>query len=242
MTIDLIQVWLAILDVPADEKAELADYLSADEQARASRYGHPQVRERFTVGRGLLRRILAGCLDCDPRELAFGYGPHGKPHLLGAPGVAMSFNISHSGSVAVYAVARGQAVGVDIEQIRPDRATHELAQRYFATGEVKALRDLPAEERVAAFFRCWSRKEAFIKAIGDGLAFPLDEFEVSLAPGEPAALLAVRGDPAAARTWSLHDLVAPPGFAAAVAVAGQATLVVRDTANVLTAPASGSPG
>src|SRR5262249_41616868 len=160
-----------------------------------------------------LRMTLADCLCCQPAGLRFGYGSHGKPFL---PDIDLRFNLSHSGGWAALAVARGHEVGIDIEQIRADRATDDLAQRFFSPREWAALRALPEAERCAAFFRCWTRKEAFIKLIGEGLSFPLDEFDVTLRPDEPPALLSVRGDARAATRWTMHEFASPPGFAAAL--------------------------
>ena len=184
-----IHVWFASLDAPPIARAELVAHLSADERFRAERYGHEQVRERFMIGRGLLRQLLALRLACPPDQVHFGYATHGKPHVLEPAGTGLTFNLAHSGQAAVFALADGREVGVDIEQVNPARATDDLAERFFSHRERNALRSLAPSERVPAFFRCWARKEAFIKAIGDGLTFPLDGFDVSLHPAEPASLL-----------------------------------------------------
>jgi 4'-phosphopantetheinyl transferase len=204
------KVWLTGLDGNSDDVA----VLSADERERADRFAIPLVRARFVAARRFLRTTLADQLGCRAHELQFGYGAHGKPFLIDAD---LRFSLSHSGGWAALVVARHE-VGIDIEEIRPDRATDDLAKRFFAAREWEALRTLTDAERCAAFFRCWTRKEAFIKLIGDGLSFPLDEFEVTLRPDEPPALLSVRGDAEAARRWTLHEVTAPPGFAAALAV------------------------
>jgi 4'-phosphopantetheinyl transferase len=211
MTGNEIQIWLAHLDGLQDR----SELLSPDEQERAARFALPHIRARFIAARSFLRTTLAECLSDDPAKLSFGYGHHGKPFLIDGE---LRFNLSHSGGWAALAVARRREVGIDIEQIRPDRSTDELAQRFFSPREWAALQSLPDAERCAAFFRCWTRKEAFIKLIGEGLSFPLDEFDVTLRPEEPAALLSVRGDASAAKRWAMHEISAPAGFAAALAV------------------------
>jgi 4'-phosphopantetheinyl transferase len=221
MTGDDIHVWFAPLDGCPDR----SELLSPDERERADRFAMPHVRDRFVAARGFLRSTLAECLRCDPASLCFGYGHHGKPFLIDTD---LRFNLSHSGGWAALAAAPGREVGIDIEQIRPDRAIEDLARRFFSAREWAALRALPDAERCDAFFRCWTRKEAFIKLIGDGLSFPLDEFEVTLRPNEPPALLSVRGDKNAAARWAMHEIAAPSGFAAAIVVEGsRGNVIVR---------------
>jgi 4'-phosphopantetheinyl transferase len=189
---------------------------------RAGRYYFARDRNHFTVARGLLRLILGGYLDSDPAALHFVYGTHGKPALAADNGgTLLRFNVSHSGGFALYAVAQQRELGVDIEQIRPEFAREQgIAERFFAPQEVATLRALPVDVQPEAFFACWSRKEAYIKARGLGLAMPLERFAVSLAPGEPAALLSTADDPQEARRWTMQALAPVPGYAAALAVAG----------------------
>ena len=224
-----VHVWWAALDLDTQRVAHLADSLSPDERARAERFHFDRDRVRFIAARGVLRALLGGYLGVSPPALAFEYGPHGKPALAasstGAPAAALAaevrFNVSHSTGVALYALARGRDVGVDVEGLRGDFATDEIADRFFSPAERMALRALPAEARCAAFFACWTRKEAYIKARGVGLSLALDAFDVSLAPGEPAALLATRDDPAARDHWSLRALDPGPGLAGAVVAEGR---------------------
>jgi 4'-phosphopantetheinyl transferase len=173
------------------------------------------------VGRGLLRIILGHYVEAPPEGLRFCYNPYGKPALDPTQDRgSLRFNLSHSGGRALYAVARGREVGVDVETIRTEFAGLAIAERFFAPAEVAVLRDLAPEHRTRAFFSCWTRKEAFIKARGKGLSIPLDTFEVSLAPGAPAALLATHDDRDEAARWTLFDLDPGPGFAGALAVEG----------------------
>ncbi len=216
-----VHLWRASLDLSAAASEELAETLSPDERERAARFRVPRVRARFTAARGILRDILGRYLECPPSALLFGYRRHGKPYLLGGHEEDIRFNLSHSHDLALYGISRGKEIGIDMERIRQDREHERLAQRFFSPREAAVLGSLPPEARVDAFFRCWTRKEAYLKARGEGLAIPLASFEVSLAPGEAAALLSVAGDPREVERWSLWAIQAGPQYAAALAVEGQ---------------------
>lgn len=217
-----VHVWRTGLDQPAGAVALLAESLSGDERDRAARFYFERDRRRFTVARGELRALLGAYLGVPAAAIAFDYGSHGKPRLAGALAAGdLRFNVSHSAGVALYAVARGREVGVDVEGHREDFATAEIAERFFSPAERGALAALPLDRRCAAFFACWSRKEAYIKARGLGLSLALDGFDVSLAPGEPAALLATRDDPAERDRWTLRALDPGPGLAGAIAAEGR---------------------
>lgn len=218
---DEIHVWRSLLDQTPSQIRTLQQNLAADEQARAERFYFARDRGHFIAARGALRAILGRYLSRAPERVSLCYGSHGKPALADAfDGNAIRFNLSHSQGVALYAFTRGREVGVDIERIRDDLKTAEIAERFFSRQEAAMLRALPIELRHQAFFRCWTRKEAYIKARGEGLSLPLDGFDVSLGPGEPAAMLGTRPDPSEASRWSLHDLAPAPGFAAALAAQG----------------------
>jgi 4'-phosphopantetheinyl transferase len=196
--------------------------LAADEQARAERLYFKQDHEHFIVARGALRAILGRYLNRAPEYVSFCYSSHGKPALAGSPdGNAIHFSVSHSHGVALYAVTRGREVGIDLERIRSDLAVAEIAERFFSRREIAMLRTLPAELQRQAFFRCWTHKEAYIKARGEGLSLPLDEFDVLFAPGEPDAALGTQRDPSEASRWSLRELTLAPGYSAALAVEGR---------------------
>jgi len=152
------------------------------------------------------------------KELAFDLNEFGKPELAGSE---IMFNLSHSHGLALFAVTRGRAIGIDIERIREEMTIGKIARRFFSPAEASALSALPAHQQAEAFFNCWTRKEAWIKARGQGLSIALNSFEVSLAPGEPARLRATRPDPEEASRWSLVALACEPGYAAALAVAGE---------------------
>lgn len=188
-----IHVWQAALDRDARSIAELESLLSPDEKARAGRFRFEKHRNRYIAGRGVLRKLLGAYAGKAPGELEFAYGEHGKPALSGesaSTSGGISFNLAHSADLAVYAIARERTLGIDVERIKPESAGEEIARRYFSPHEVEDLLRLRLEERTEAFFRCWTRKEAYLKALGTGLQTPLDTFSVSLLPGEPAKFLA----------------------------------------------------
>lgn len=214
-----VHVWRASLDMDVCSIASLHQTLSADEQQRAARFYFQNDQQHFTAARGLLRAILSRYLDKAPSDLSFCYNAHGKPSLITADGEdTVNFNVSHSQGLALYAVTRDRNIGIDIERIRTNIACEEIAQRFFSPRETSVLRSLSANIKHKAFFNCWTRKEAYIKATGKGLAIPLNQFEVSLIPGEPAALLSIKGDINAARNWSLYNLNPSPDYAAALAI------------------------
>ncbi len=214
---DQVQVWHTWLHGSSSELQTLAQVLSPDEQERAARFRFPQHRDAFIAARGQLRSILSCYLNVKAQDLRFGYGPHGKPALV-EPHSDLQFNLSHSNGLALFAISQGHRVGVDVEYIDSDRPWRNIAQRFFAPGENQVLSRLSETEGQQAFFHCWTRKEAFIKATGQGLSLPLDQFEVAIAPNQPAALLKTCWDEQEANRWLLQDLQIAPHYAAAVAV------------------------
>jgi 4'-phosphopantetheinyl transferase len=218
---DEVHVWRACLDQPTTILERLAQTLSADEQRRAERYYFERHRLRFIVARGVLRVILGHYLGLEPHQVRFTYGAQGKPALaICEDRGSLDLNLSHSQELALYAVTRRRQVGIDLEYIRPVVEAEQIAARTFSVQESQVWRTLPEATKREAFFNCWTRKEAYIKAIGDGLSRPLDQFDVSLAPGEPAKLLNVAGHPEEAAQWSIQELKPAPGYAAALAVKG----------------------
>ena len=219
---DEVHVWQATLDQTPTEMQSFSRYLAEDERARAGRFMFTRDRDHFIVARGVLRAILGRYMNRAPESLSFRYGAHGKPALAGEDNRdAIRFNLSHSHGVALYAITRAREVGIDIERIRCDLAVAEIAERFFSPHEVAMLKMLPSKQQRQAFFRCWTRKEAYIKARGEGLSLSLDQFDVSLVPGEPAAILSTQPDPSEASRWSLEELSPAPGYVAALAAEGR---------------------
>jgi 4'-phosphopantetheinyl transferase len=214
-----VHVWCAALDALAPSAGNFAEALSADEHQRAERFCFAQHRARFVVARGVLRLLLSHYTGVEAQRVQFSYGTYGKPFLTDC-GEPISFNVSHSHELALFAFTRGRAVGVDLERIRPVLDAPQVAQRTFSKNENSELCALSESERELAFFNCWTRKEAFIKAKGSGLSFPLESFDVSLIPGEPARLLRTRLDAHDTENWSLQALHPAAGYAAALAVEG----------------------
>jgi len=213
-----VHLWQASLDGrPADI---FESFLSPDELDRANRFHFAQDRTHFVVARGLLRNLLAAYLGISCAEFRFSYGAKGKPFLLLDSQTQINFNLSHSHGRAAFAFSRGRELGVDLEYVKEDFEAELIASRFFSRAEVLALRALPAELRNQAFFNCWTRKEAYMKARGEGLSMPLDEFDVSLRPDEPAALLNNYRDEREVERWSIKAIPAPADYVGALVVEG----------------------
>lgn len=217
--LDEVHVWRASLKSTPPDIECLLNILGPDEQRRADKYHFKRDREHFIIARGALRKILSRYLDIAPERIRFTYSSYGKPGLESAMN-KLSFNVSHSNEVALYAVALGCEVGLDVEFIREDFASMEIAEHFFSRQEIAVLRTLPPSLQQHAFFNCWTRKEAYIKARGEGLSHPLDQFAVSCAPGEPAAILSTENDPLEISRWWLHELRPGSGYVAALALQG----------------------
>ena len=207
---DEVHIWLAWLDVDAQERTRLTSYLSADEVSRAARFVFPRDGDHFIVARGRLRELLGKYLHCSPDAVQFKTGRYGKPSLLDDRD-PLRFNLSHSHGLALYGFCMGRELGIDAEKIRPGFAGEGIAERYFSLAERTQLAELPKELRDTAFFLCWTRKEAYIKAHGAGLQISLDSFDVSLKPGEPETLRSVDSS-----RWSLRSFTPAPEFVAAI--------------------------
>ena len=220
-----LHVWRVSVDRSPDELDRLATTLDEDELARAQRFRFEMDRRHFIARRGILREILAAYLNRRAAELRYRLGSHGKPLLEEDSSPAVRFNLSHSADLALVAVARGCDVGVDVERVVPERADRKVARRFFAEGEIEALERLDDHDFVEAFFRCWTRKEAYIKARGEGLSFPLRQFEVSLGSDEPARIVRVEGDDEEARRWSMLAVHPGAGYAGAVVMEGSPAAV-----------------
>jgi 4'-phosphopantetheinyl transferase len=211
-----VHVWRISLAQPPAQLAALAARLSPDERERAARFVFERDRAAYTATRGALRSLAGGYLGHPPGELVFGYGARGKPYLAAPRGARLQFNVSHSGELALLAFAHGRELGVDIERRRGMDDLLSLARTAFTREEYAALSALPPGDHAAAFFACWSRKEAFIKATGEGVS-QLEAFEVTVRADQPARLLRV---PPGGPPWSILDLPEIPGYAAALVVEG----------------------
>jgi 4'-phosphopantetheinyl transferase len=215
---DEIHLWRQNLARGTLEIEAFRRLLSPDELERAGRFRFDADCDDFIVSRGTLRTLLGAYLDLPPQELRFTYSQYGRPILMvGSAANGLDFNVSHSGGMMLLAFARGRRIGIDVERVRRDFATTEIAERFFSLAERAALRQLSQEQRHEAFFLCWTRKEAFIKALGEGLSHPLDQFDVSLAPGQPAVLLATRPDAREASRWLFWNVQVPGDYAATLA-------------------------
>lgn len=216
-----LHIWRIDVDPPAEQLEAWEALVTADEMARADRFYFCRDRHRFLTCRSSLRHLLGHYLAVPPQAVRFYAGPYGKPYcapnLEDAP---LQFNVSHSSQLALIAVTAGRQLGIDIEFRKSLPEFAEIATSFFSPAEVSTLLALPAPLQPAGFFNCWSRKEAYIKATGKGLSQPLDSFDVSLRPGEPAQLLRVADRPEEVERWQLHNIDAHPDYAAALAVEG----------------------
>ncbi len=212
-----LHVWRVTLDNPPVPLEILATYLSAEEVARAQRFVFSRDKTYFIAGRGTLRALLGRYLGTAPNRITIQKGPREKPYLAADSGsLPVHFNLSHSQGLALYAFTLRGPVGIDVEKLRPEFATDQVAAQFFSTNEQTELFRLPPEDRVRGFFNCWTRKEAYVKASGLGLQVPLNSFDVSLAPGHPARLQAYDAD-----RWSLFAFIPAEEYAAAIVAEGK---------------------
>jgi 4'-phosphopantetheinyl transferase len=214
-----VHVWAAYLNLRPEALARLAAILSAEEQERAGHFRFDRHHNRFIAARGFLRSLLAIYLECAPDELQFEYSQNGKPALNGSfAGSGLAFNLAHSQDLALIAVTRLGPIGVDVEQIRPVADADDLVERFFSPREIALFKTLPDEQKNAAFFNLWTRKEAWLKATGEGIVHSLNRVEVTFLPGEPAQLLAFPEKPTLKSEWGLRELTPTTGFVGAVAL------------------------
>ena len=223
---DEVHIWQAALPAPVHAEADFFQLLSADEKERAARVRFENLRNEFVYTRAMLRILLGGYLGIAAADLRFAYSEHGKPALNSHSGSQLSFNLSDTDGAVVYAFARRRRIGIDVEKVRHDFDVEPIAERFFSLAEFLALRELPAEQRHRAFFRCWTCKEAYIKAIGEGLSHPLHQFDVAVSAEREAALLSTRPDPGEAGRWILRDIAVGEGHVAALAVESTPSVAV----------------
>jgi 4'-phosphopantetheinyl transferase len=216
-----LHVWNARFDPASAWPEQPARLLSDDEMERAERFHFDKDRAHFIHARGVMRMLLGRYLDVPPVEVTFRYASTGKPELSPAfHDTDLQFNLSHSHGRLLLAIARQRAVGVDIEKIRSETDIERIAERFFSFAETQQLHTLTGPAKHAGFFNGWTRKEAYLKARGEGIGEGLDKFAVSLIPGKPARLLFDRRDPDAVGRWSIRDLTTSSDFSAAVVIDG----------------------
>lgn len=221
-----VHVWRANLDIPVANTDALWRTLSTDEKERTERFHFARDRHHFIAARGILRAILGLYLGMDPDQVRFEHNPNGKPSIVPEQNNdCLCFNISHSDSLALYALTRSRHVGIDVESLRKSNHYDEIAVSFFAPTEVAIIRQLPAASRPRAFLTGWTRKEAYLKARGQGLSHPLNTFEVTLAPGQPPALLRTPEGPLETSRWTIIDLAPAPDYAAALVVEGSISTI-----------------
>jgi 4'-phosphopantetheinyl transferase len=219
-----VRLWIVRLEAGEDSFARSLAVLSPEETARAERFHFDRHRHAFILGRAVLRFLLATYLDLDAAAIRFVYGPQGKPALapmLTNSPCSLRFNASHSGDLAAYAFTSGCEIGVDLERYRELPDLENIARRFFSPEEAAELLELSLAERNPGFFNCWTRKEAYIKAMGGGLSIPLDSFRVTLAPGAEARMVSLEGSDDEARRWTLYDFTPAPYYAGAIAYRDQ---------------------
>lgn len=233
----VIDVWRWNLDPPSCDIDRLLGLLSGEEKARASRFVYPIDRQRFVAGRAGLRLVLGHYLHIPPHRIGLTYNVFGKPRLAGAPEL-LHFNLSHSADVSMLAVSDHYPVGIDVEAIKPLK--EDIAGHFFSKSECEGLAAFAGEDYLHAFYRCWTRKEAFVKAHGAGLSLPLDSFDVTVDATSRPRLCSLDGDANAPLNWSLFDVATPPGFAGTLAALtlGNAVQLRDCTDDVLTLKAS----
>jgi 4'-phosphopantetheinyl transferase len=216
-----VHVWRVRLNQTDGRVQQLQQYLSDDERLRAERFRFDRHCRRFIVSQGMLRLIIGDYTDMAPSRLQFYTGHRGKLYLMHSFGSdSLQFNLAHSKEIALYAFTCNREIGIDVEYVRDMPDAEKIAQTTFSPIENETLHSLPQYQRQEAFFNCWVRKEAYIKAIGDGLYHDLDRFDVSLAPGEPARLVSVEGSAEQASCWFMKSLTPEDGYVAALAVKG----------------------
>lgn len=222
LQVDAIHVWRASLPETSARRESLQRFLDSDEQGRAARFRFACDRERFVIRRGLLRVILGRYLDQDPGQLRFQQGENGKPAIADdSARDVLSFNMTHSHDLALYAITRHRPVGIDVERHRKDLEYMQIAEEFFSHREVAELRALTGNAQLQAFFNLWTCKEAFAKATGAGLSLPLSQIEVHTDTAGLRAFGSIEGSTEQATEWSLHELSTIPDYSAALVARGR---------------------
>jgi 4'-phosphopantetheinyl transferase len=221
-----VHVWEAHVGPEALEESERLGALCEHERTKAERFRFQKDRDLYVIGRSMMRKLLGGYLQCDPAQILFCYSPYGKPALLDEQRTDLRFNLSHSGEVVLFAATRGCDVGIDVEFMRAKAMEGTIAEEVFSAPELAAFNALPGGLKQRGFFNGWTRKEAFIKAKGEGLSMPLEDFDVSLDPREIARIVSIDGRDAELEAWSLRELEVGQGYVGALVV-GKRDWVLR---------------
>jgi 4'-phosphopantetheinyl transferase len=220
--VGIVDVWATALTATAEELIKIEKTLSPSELERASRFHFDEHRTRFIVGHARLRQLLGRYLSIPADSIEFERGTNGKPQLAGeAVATGLEFNLSHSDELSLTAITRGKPVGIDLEHVRPLSDANDLVRRFFSKREAAAFAIMPEDQKPFAFFRLWTRKEAWLKATGEGITYLLDQVEVSFAPGEPAQLVKLPEGWPGAEDWSLCHLEPGLAYVGAVALASR---------------------
>lgn len=230
---DEVHIWRVPLNQNSERTLLSQQVLSTDEREKAARFYFDKDRNQFVQARAALRFILSEYLNVDPRTLEFSYGPQGKPTIANEhANSSLRFNLSRRDGLAMIAFTRGREIGIDVDLVRVDLPVLEIAETSFSEGELATLRSLPESLRAAGFYNCWTRKEAYVKGRGEGLSFPLKQFDVSLTPGDPAKLLnlsddilSLQDDVDEADCWTLQEIQVGENHVAALAVEGRNLIV-----------------
>lgn len=218
-----VHVWSALLNYAETDLSQFESVLSVDEIVKAKRFHFAKDRIRYTAARGILRTIIGNYLQVDPQAVKFDYNSHGKPFCVNNP--ELQFNLSHSNKMVLYAFVYNQLVGIDVEYIDEKVKVDAIAKRFFSTHEAEQLQQLSGQQKIRSFFNAWTRKEAFLKALGQGLSYSLKKVEVTMSTDDPAKVLALNDPDQKISDWKLFSLDQIPGYAAALVVKGEMTKI-----------------
>ena len=214
-----IHLWRAHLDLPAIVVNELTNLLSADEIERANKFCFPEHKRRFIVARSILRQLLSNYLHLNPKDLEFAYSNLGKPSIIQSNKISfLQFNLSHSQEYALFGFSNYHLIGVDLEYLRTMSDASKIAERFFSPREFNLISNLPLEQQSQLFFKLWTAKEAYLKAVGTGLSGSLASVDIGLDQNHQTSLLAINGDPMTAQNWSIHSCFPAPNYVATIAI------------------------
>ena len=208
-------IWIIDFEELREKEGTYRGYLSDDEILRSEKFRMPSDRRNFIICRAILRLLLSEELECLPAEIKFDFNEYDRPKL---PNKSIDFNVSHSQDFGLIGIARDSILGLDIEFKSKDIEVEQIASKFFSSKEIEILNKVPKEDRINTFYRCWTRKEAFIKAIGQGLTYPLDTFQVSLENDHYAELIQIETDLEEHLNWRMFSFCPSKGYIGAVAI------------------------